>query len=118
MGYYYKQLNALVESGFTKFDKDKIRYDLIPPEASKALAEVLTYGAEKYSPDNWKQCRNTDRYMAALIRHLEAHRFGELRDKDTGMLHMAHVLTNAAFMIYFLADPENENENEKDHNTT
>ena len=60
-------------------------------------------------PNNWKKCEDTDRYLAALIRHLEAHRMGELRDEASGMFHMAHVLTNTAFIIYFLTNPENEN---------
>lgn len=101
--------NTFVVGNFLKFDTGKIRYDLIPPEASKALAEVLTYGAKKYMPNNWKKCEDTDRYLAALIRHLEAHRMGELRDEASGMFHMAHVLTNTAFIIYFLTNSENEN---------
>jgi len=32
-----------------KFDGDKPRMDLIPPEAMFALAEILTYGARKYT---------------------------------------------------------------------
>lgn len=31
-----------------KFDTDKARYDLIPPEIEEAIAKVLTYGAKKY----------------------------------------------------------------------
>lgn len=109
---YIKRVNiskVIIVDNFLKFDAGKLMYNLIPPEASKALAEVLTYGAKKYKPGNWKECKDTDRYIAALIRHLEAHRMGELRDEESGMLHMAHVLTNAAFIIYFLTNSENEN---------
>lgn len=91
---------------FIKNDKDKLRYDLIPTEATKALAEVLTYGANKYKPDNWKNCEDVNRYVSALMRHLEAHRSGELRDSESGMLHMSHVLTNAAFLVHFLTNKE------------
>lgn len=96
--------------GFQKFDETKPDYSLIPPEATKALAEVMTHGAKKYARDNWKLCGDTNRYIAAMMRHLEAHRSGELIDNDSGMLHMAHVLTNAAFMTYFLNHKENDNE--------
>jgi hypothetical protein len=41
---------------FTKNDNDKLRYDLIPPQALKALAEVLTFGANKYADNNWQLC--------------------------------------------------------------
>lgn len=98
--------NVYVVGNFLKFDTGKLRYDLIPVEATKALAEVLTYGAKKYKPGNWKHCEDTERYIAALMRHLEAHRSGELYDEESGMLHMSHVLTNAAFMMYFLTNSE------------
>ena len=33
-----------------KFDTGKLQYSLIPTSATHALAEVLTYGANKYTP--------------------------------------------------------------------
>lgn len=82
-----------------KFDTNKLQYRLIPPETTKALAEVLTYGAQKYAPDNWKYVA-PDRYMDALFRHLEAYRSGEEKDPESGLHHLAHVLTNVAFLHY------------------
>jgi hypothetical protein len=35
------------------------------------------------------------------MRHLEAHRSGELIDPESGRIHMAHILCNAAFLTYF-----------------
>jgi len=84
-----------------KFDNGKLLYSLIPPETLKALAEVLTYGAQKYAPNNWQKVENGDiRYMDALFRHLEAFRSGETHDPESGMHHLAHVLTNVAFLHY------------------
>jgi len=83
---------------FMKFDADKLRYDLIPPSAMKALAEVLTYGAKKYKPNNWRN-GDKDRYIAALYRHLEAWRAGEQKDEESGMTHLSHALTNVAFLL-------------------
>lgn len=82
-----------------KFDTDKLQYRLIPPETTKALAEVLTYGASKYAPDNWKLV-SADRYMDALFRHLESFRSGETHDPESDLHHLAHVLTNVAFLHY------------------
>ena len=84
---------------FLKFDGDKPRYDLIPPSALKALADVYTFGARKYKPNNWKLCEEPEKYLAALMRHLEAYRSGEELDKDSGLPHLAHLLTNAANLL-------------------
>jgi len=94
-------LKLHVVEGFMKFDTDKLRYDLIPPESMEALAKVLTYGAKKYKPGNWKNATNIDRYTAALYRHLEAWRKGEEVDEESGLPHLAHAITNVAFLIWF-----------------
>lgn len=84
-----------------KFDNDKLRYDLIPPEVIEELAKVLTHGAAKYAPNNWKKVEPfNDRYYAALMRHLEAWRQGEQLDKDSGLHHLSHVITNVAFLLW------------------
>lgn len=84
---------------FLKFDGDKLRIDLVPPSATRALAEVLTLGARKYKPNNWRNCTDMSRYEAALLRHLLAYREGETHDQETGMPHLWHMMTNIAFLI-------------------
>jgi hypothetical protein len=37
-----------------KFDQGKIRLDLIPPQTIIDVGQVLTYGASKYGPENWR----------------------------------------------------------------
>ena len=81
-----------------KFDSGKLMLDLIPPEATRALGEVLTYGAQKYGPNNWRGVEPR-RYEAALQRHLLAWKEGEQRDAESGLHHLKHVLTNAAFLV-------------------
>ena len=98
---------VIVVERFLKFDKDKLKYDLIPTEATKALAEVLTYGAKKYKLNNWKNCEDISRYIAALMRHLEAYRSGKTVDDESGLPHIYHLLTNAAFLTYFYDKPNN-----------
>lgn len=92
--------NIVVVEQFMKFDTSKLRYDLIPTSTTKALAQVLTYGAKKYKPNNWRNVDDTDRYVAALYRHLEAWRDGEKVDKESGLSHLAHALTNVAFLLH------------------
>ena len=84
---------------FLKFDGDKLRPDLIPPSSLEALAEVLTFGARKYKPNNWRNCKDLGRYEAALMRHWLAYQKGETWDKESNMPHLWHMMTNLAFLI-------------------
>ena len=84
-----------------KFDTGKLQYSLIPPETLTALAEVLTFGARKYAPNNWQLVQDGEtRYLDAAFRHLEAFRSGETHDQESGLHHLAHLLTNVAFLHY------------------
>ena len=80
-----------------KRDAGKPRMDLIPPEAMFAMGAVMTYGAEKYPAGSWRKVE-PERYTAALLRHMAAWMAGELRDPESGLPHLWHVLTNAAFL--------------------
>jgi hypothetical protein len=83
-----------------KHDAEKTRMDLWPPIALERVAEVLTYGARKYIPEGWRSVPDAKaRYTAALLRHLTAVMKGEARDPESGLLHLAHVATNAAFLL-------------------
>ena len=85
-----------------KYDTGKLRYSLVPPIAIKGIAEVLTFGASKYGPNNWQLVDNAEeRYLDALYRHLEAYRAGKRYDPESGLTHLAHAATNVAFLQYF-----------------
>ena len=85
-----------------KHDAGKLMYSLIPPVATKALAEVLTFGAQKYAPNSWQGVEDGERrYLDALMRHLEAYRSGEVIDDDSGLSHLKHAITNLAFLLHF-----------------
>lgn len=67
--------------GGLKYDDGKLQYGLIPPIATKSLAQVLTFGAAKYAPNSWQTVQDGERrYLDALYRHLEAYRTGESTD--------------------------------------
>lgn len=93
-----------------KHDSEKIRMDLLPFEALEAVAEVLTFGAKKYTDNSWQTIENGDaRYRAAMLRHLAARMRGEARDAESGLLHAAHMATNALFVLWFELQKEKEN---------
>lgn len=101
-------LQLVLVENFMKFDSGKLRYSLIPPVATEALAEVLTYGAKKYKPNNWQKAEDFSRYTDALYRHLEAWRSGQEFDEESGLSHLSHALTNVAFLIWYEANKVRE----------
>lgn len=85
-----------------KFDQGKLRYDLIPPEADLGLANVLSYGAQKYEDRNWEKGTDYMRIVGAIKRHLAAFEMGQDIDPQTGLLHVDQVATNVAFLQTFV----------------
>lgn len=87
------------ESGGMKDDSDKLRYDLLPPGPIRQLAEIITFGSIKYADNNWQKV-DQKRYIAAMMRHIEAWREGESHDADSGKHHLAHAMCNVMFMLW------------------
>jgi len=73
------------------------------------LAKVFTKGAEKYAERNWEKGMSWQSVLASLERHKEAFKKGEDYDKETGLLHMAHVAWNAlALVSYYSIYPQGD----------
>ena len=98
-----------MENGI-KYDSDKIQMELLPLRELKEIARVLTYGAKKSAPENWKKVPDMkERYTGALLRHLTAYREGETFDLETGdnpQRHIAQVACNALFLLWEELDDE------------
>ena len=85
-----------------KDDQEKNRLDLIEPEFIEGVGKVLTFGADKYEPNNWQKVEDAEnRYYAAAMRHLMAWRKGEKTDPESGLSHLYHVACNIMFLQYF-----------------
>ena len=69
------------------------------PEAVAAVVDVLSFGARKYSDDNWKKVE-PHRYIDALYRHLNAHHKGEKVDAESGLPHLAHATCCLLFLLH------------------
>ena len=81
---------------------DKPRWELLPLNLLAHVVDVYTAGAKKYGPNQWQNLPDGyNRYKAALFRHLVAFESGEIRDPETGCLHMAQVVWNALAMLHF-----------------
>lgn len=90
-----------------RFNKGKIRYDLLPPYAIDQLARVMTMGAEKYGPNNWQKGMPWTEVLASAKRHIAKIEEHEDYDSESNLLHAAHVMANAAFLVeYYKNKPQ------------
>src|SRR5690349_19376477 len=91
-----------------KYDGEKARMELLSVPALEAIAQVLTYGAKKYSTPtdtgdhNWRKGFAWSRLIGAALRHLFAWMRGENRDPESGLSHLAH----AGCCVMFLLEHE------------
>lgn len=91
----------------SKIGKGAIKYDggkpcvyrgLIQyfPRAGMAVAEISTFGANKYAWNGWEQVDDgVNRYSDAMGRHLLYEAMGEEFDPDSGLRHAAHAAWGA-----------------------
>lgn len=85
-----------------KADAGKPQWSLMPWEQLKKVVDILTFGAKKYAPDNWKKVPDgKKRYEDALYRHMTAWSSGEKVDPESNETHLAHVVCNALFLMWF-----------------
>lgn len=89
-------------SNFIKHDLGKPDFSLIDPYWHEDVAQVLTFGAKKYKRNNWQKNTDKNRTIAALERHLNAIKKGELIDPETNMQHTAHIACNSMFLHYMI----------------
>lgn len=111
LGYLVQSLTMNNTEGI-KFDAEKVRLDLLPPEFLLATATILTFGAKKYADRNWELGMKWGRVYGALFRHLLAwwgnkqprtttnFLFGPL-DLETGYSHLWHAAACLAFLITY-----------------
>ena len=63
---------------------------LLDADFLEGVANVLTFGAEKYAPHNWRGGIQQSRLIAAAYRHLGAFNKGEDLDPESGINHLLH----------------------------
>ena len=84
-----------------KYDGEKVRLDLLPADPIIDIGKVLTYGARKYNPENWRKGLAWSRCYGAALRHLLAWHKGETNDPETGLNHLAHAACEILFLLEF-----------------
>ena len=105
-----KTLNEMSEKDTTattgkgeglRFNKGKLRYDLVEPRAHRDMVQVLTDGAIKYDARNWERGLSWTSVLSSLKRHIAAIESGEDYDPESGRLHIAHAACNVHFLNAF-----------------
>lgn len=96
-----KEQRVTAKSGAVKADGGKRRLDLVPVGPLLDIADVLTFGANKYADRNWEKGFPYGRVYGAAMRHLLAWWNGEDRDPETGMSHLAHAATCLMFLLEY-----------------
>lgn len=91
-------MNEIKTEPGKKFDANKPRMDLLPPDALLGAARVLTYGADKYGERNWEGGMSWGRSYGALLRHMMAWASGETHDAETGLPHLDHAMCCLLFL--------------------
>jgi hypothetical protein len=98
-----------------KYDGDKPKFSLLKPDALLEMVKVLTYGAKKYSPDNWKLLENSQqRYFDAANRHMWAWFGGEKKDRESGYHHLAHAMSSLLFIMQMDIEEEQRKQQKRD----
>jgi len=96
-----------------KFDDNKVRLDLVPPDALYAIADILTVGAVKYGDRNWEKGMRWGRVYAALLRHLFLWWSGNESDLETGRSHLHHAGCCIMFLISYECRSVGEDDRKK-----
>lgn len=61
------------------------------PRALWGVAEISTFGANKYAWDGWENVEEGyERYQDAKCRHMLKNSMGEIDDPDSKLLHLKH----------------------------
>ena len=96
---FKKDTYTVAKTGAQKEMLDKARIDLVPTEMIMGVAEVLTYGAKKYSDNNWRQGLPHSTHYAAAQRHLLKFWAGIDLDDESNLHHLKHAACNIGMLI-------------------
>ena len=92
-----------------KFDSDKPMMQLLPSKALVEVSKVLSFGANKYGKENWRELDDLqDRYTGGTLRHIFAHMDDEFKDPETNYSHLAHAVCGLLFKLEIEVEKDKE----------
>lgn len=85
-----------------KHDESKPKMSLVSPLALREVAQVMTFGADKYGTYNYLGGMNHSRLLDAALRHINAHITGNTQDLESGLLHLSHAAASLLMLIEYI----------------
>ncbi len=85
-----------------RYNKNKPKLSLIDLSKMEDCANVLEFGAKKYSRDNWKKGLPLSEILDSMLRHIAAIQKGEWLDPESGLPHIGHIQCNALFLAWMM----------------
>lgn len=86
----------------TKYDNGKPKIHLMTKDAIFEIADVLTWGANKYGTYNFMKGIEYTRLIDAALRHLLKYANGEDVDSESGKNHIAHAGANIVMLLWMM----------------
>ena len=98
-----------------KYDNEKPKMHLLPPNSIFEVAKVLTFGANKYDEENWRKLESLEtRYISGALRHIFHHNSGDILDEESGLSHLAHAICCLLFTLEIQLEDKEEESREFD----
>lgn len=83
-----------------RYNFGKPRWSQVHFESLIPMVRVLEFGEQKYGKSNWKINLDRTEILESLSRHLFSLMDGEEIDKESGLSHIGHIMSNAMFYEY------------------
>ncbi len=81
---------------------DRLRPDLIPPEAEAALSKVYSFGTKKHGERDWELdlIKNPkEKHWESFCRHVLEHKSGKEKDEESGLPPIYHAFCRLSMYI-------------------
>ena len=106
---YIEEMNLKTKAHGDRYNDGKLKWSYVHFASLEPMVRVLMFGAQKYSPHNWRRGLKKDEILESMQRHLAKLIDGEMNDVESGISHMGHIQCNAMFYNYMVEkDKEDE----------
>lgn len=85
-----------------RYNDGKLKWSYVHWKSMEPLVRVLMFGAQKYEPFNWQKGLKKNEILESMMRHLTKLMDGEMKDVESGLDHIGHIMCNAMFYQYMV----------------